>query len=255
MINSITLYLIIGSALTLIIGLLPALFIRYVVVKHSLQKRFALPIAFIWTLFQIMVSLGLYAYLEPSATDIRVAPIYGLVAGLFYLILSRKSVGKSGSGNDRRVDLLKSVKGIKTNSLQTTFGIWFNSIKMKLVLVIVIIITVSFGLYSAFATIRNRNLEDKVSHCRKLGEEYGKNERAESPEISYFIPIYAYNKQLNTCLYRGGYIDSGFVDSYIVDMNTNIKIVKSLRMGNKLITGVTQEEFENQENKLFGKNN
>ncbi len=99
-----------------------------------------------------------------------------------------------------------------------------------------------------------RNIE---IYCRKIGEDYRKNEILENPTISFIIPQYGYNKELNTCLYRGGFFRDFVDERYIIDLNTNTTIATStyfLIEGEISHTyGLTRKEFEKRESELFYK--
>src|SRR3989344_8471655 len=116
---------------------------------------------------------------------------------------------------------------------------WFKVAILGLILV--------FSSYYFFVMIPNERIQAKTENCRKIGEEYRKNEIKEGLGLSFYVPKYAYSRVLDTCIYSGGFIgltnDEHNVTRYIKDLNTNEEIVSSTYIGSEKLFGVDTSEF------------
>ena len=101
------------------------------------------------------------------------------------------------------------------------------------------------------ATSTSIELQEK---CMKLGKEYQVNEKQRITDSHTYAaePNYFFNKNLNTCLYEGGtWKVGGTRYNYIIDLYTNKRLTESTYEGNKLVFGLTDEEFKLKSNELM----
>lgn len=115
----------------------------------------------------------------------------------------------------------------------------------------------TLGVYF-LVTIKNQQIRVNIDNCRKIAEEYRKNEIRESPNLSFFAPKYTYNRDLDTCIYSGGFMDPIIKDvnvtKYIKNLNTNKEIIGSTYIGKEKMFGVHNSEFNQKELELFVNN-
>ena len=116
-----------------------------------------------------------------------------------------------------------------------------------------------FETYYLLVVTRNQQIRVAVDSCRKIGEEYGKNEIEENPKLSFFTSMYAYNKKLDACIYSGSFMNTTIIGKhnitkYIKNLNTNKEIVGSSYIENQKMFGVHRLEFDEKESELFSKN-
>jgi hypothetical protein len=94
--------------------------------------------------------------------------------------------------------------------------------------------------------------------CQKAGDKLFQADVKSMGENTLFVPRYAYNKLLNTCLYSGGHIEKEWVNKWIKDSFTNKDIASYMSYQNKVIQDSTCPEclsldaFDKKEKELFG---
>lgn len=121
----------------------------------------------------------------------------------------------------------------------------------KILTLLLILIVLSY----IYINLKEKEAERKISECRIIAEEYRTNEIKENPTINFFEPRYKYNKDLETCIYKGGFFSPTITevnsDWYIKDLNTNETIIESVYVGTNNMFGVTRAEFNKKEKELF----
>ncbi len=109
--------------------------------------------------------------------------------------------------------------------------------------------------YSLFVFIENEKLSSNRKDCRNIAEEYRKNEIKEFPNLSFFAPEYTYSRDLDICIYSGGFLDMSILNNnstrYIKNLNTNEEIISSSYVDGNLEFGVNNFEFAREKEKLF----
>ena len=128
-------------------------------------------------------------------------------------------------------------------------------LKQNLLVVVSIVVVVAVAYY-LLAFLPQRELTAKVDNCRRIGEEYRKNEIKENPSLSFLTPRYAYSKKLDTCIYSGGFSNYNNaqyrnITKYVMDLNTNQEIVSTTYSNNERLDGVYMSEFTLKEMDLF----
>lgn len=112
-----------------------------------------------------------------------------------------------------------------------------------------------FGTYYFLVVVKNQQIRVSIDNCRKIGEEYRKNEIKENQKLSFFAPKYTYNRNLDTCIYSGGFFEPNIkevnITKYIKNLNTNEEIVGSTYIENQKMFGVNNSEFFEKESELF----
>ncbi len=94
--------------------------------------------------------------------------------------------------------------------------------------------------------------------CQKAGDKLYQADVNSLGQNGLFVPKYAYNKSLNTCLYFGGHIEKDWINKWIKDSFTNEEIISFMRSGEQVILGDTcpsclsNEDFDERKRKLFG---
>lgn len=93
--------------------------------------------------------------------------------------------------------------------------------------------------------------------CQKAGDKLYQADVKSSGENSLFVPEYAYNKSLNTCLYFGGYVAKDWINKWVKDSFTNEEIISFMRSGEQVILGsacpscLSNEAFDERKRELF----
>lgn len=129
---------------------------------------------------------------------------------------------------------------------------WLKENWFKFLIIITMFIS---GNYYFIAVIKNQQIRVNIDNCRKIGEEYKKNEIKENPKLSFFAPKYTFNRDLDACIYSGGFMDISFkennVTRYIKNLNTNEEIVGSTYIGKEKMFGAYNSEFFEKDRELF----
>lgn len=93
--------------------------------------------------------------------------------------------------------------------------------------------------------------------CQKAGDKLYQADVKSMGVNSLFVPEYAYNKSLNTCLYFGGHIEKDWINKWVKDSFTNEEIVSFMRSGEQVVMGSTcpsclsNEDFDKRKQELF----
>lgn len=94
--------------------------------------------------------------------------------------------------------------------------------------------------------------------CQKAGDKLYQADVKSMGANSLFVPEYAYNKSLNTCLYFGGHIEKDWINKWVKDSFTNEEIISFMRSGEQVVLGSTcpsclsNEAFDERKRELFG---
>ncbi|PIP31937.1 hypothetical protein COX24_00770 [bacterium (Candidatus Gribaldobacteria) CG23_combo_of_CG06-09_8_20_14_all_37_87_8] len=96
--------------------------------------------------------------------------------------------------------------------------------------------------------------------CQKAGDKLYQADVKSLGQNSLFVPEYAYNESLNTCLYFSGYIEKGWTSKWVKDSFTNKEIISFMSSGEQVVIGSTcpsclsNEAFNERKQELFNKN-
>lgn len=240
-------YVLVTLLLTIILGNAPSLLIRYVFVKAPLKKLRAFVITLVWGIIYTLLYGSLMLSYEPSITTFKLSSLVNLSMGVFYLILI-----KNGTVHENELPVNKEptfAKSIVRRQIAPQIKI--NKNHWVFVLILSILLTIIVGQYvyhkGKYATYN----DTKVENCRRLGEMYRNKENNNGKDLSYGVPIYTYNSELDTCIYRGIHVSESLFSKYILDLNTNKTIISSYYQNDTLIDGVTIQDFTNKEQELF----
>ena len=94
--------------------------------------------------------------------------------------------------------------------------------------------------------------------CQKAGDKLYQADIKSLGQNSLFVPEYAYNKSLNTCLYFSGHIKKDWINKWVKDSFTNEEIISFMRSREQVILGSTcpsclsNEDFDERKRELFG---
>ena len=106
-------------------------------------------------------------------------------------------------------------------------------------------------------TERPRELFELKVKCAELGRRY-MSEHIQGTRANGWFPLhsrFAYNSNLNTCIFRGGSIITGSSNHFIVDLITNEELAGYFGDGPKDKDGEADRvKFEKRELELFGPN-
>ena len=127
-----------------------------------------------------------------------------------------------------------------------------NSLKTMITIGIVVV-SLSIGYYFVFflpKIQRNELILKKQIECQKDGTILYEKEkkRVEIGEDIMFSPSFKFSSKLNTCLYKGGFIQGNLINWYILDVYSNKPLA-----GYTIINGKEEgrNEFEQQSRILF----
>lgn len=136
-------------------------------------------------------------------------------------------------------------------------------IKKISIIIIVLIIILSLFYYLIFFLFPEKEIK-QMTRCREIGnkvyqqdkEEWeDKNSEGENVILLVYEPEYYFNKRLNTCLYYGGYKiyykDLVRGREFVKNSFTNEKIIFRAILNDKLLSGLSIDEFNSQKQKLF----
>lgn len=99
---------------------------------------------------------------------------------------------------------------------------------------IIAFLIILLGVFGFWVLVQNNNQDSPQlslkKECREAGENIYQQEVAnQSPTQTYFEPEYTYNKDLDTCLYAGGFVsvagENTYLDRWVKDSLTNEEIV------------------------------
>ena len=135
-----------------------------------------------------------------------------------------------------------------------------NWLRVGLVIVLFIVgISIAYY-YSIFLPEKESQdfLFSMKQKCQISGTKLYKEDSKEMESDALFVPEYAYNQKLNTCLYAGGYIQKNSLQKWIKDVHSNKEIVLFMDVDGKVIINdkmcdvcVSNKEFEKQKQELF----
>lgn len=93
--------------------------------------------------------------------------------------------------------------------------------------------------------------------CQESGEKLYNDDVKELGRNSLFVPEYAYNQKLNTCLYSSAYVQKDSLQKWIKDSLSNKDLVWFWKLNDEIVTKdqcnlcVSNEEFNKQKEELF----
>ena len=129
---------------------------------------------------------------------------------------------------------------------------WFKMIITFSIILACIAISYYFLVYLP----KGKALNNRIK-CQQDGTKLYNYENSQISTGSFSSPEFKFNKKLDTCLYKGSYFDRGYINSFIIDVYTNVKIVEWVQLESnnewKDMKG-TKQEWENKINELFNKN-
>lgn len=97
----------------------------------------------------------------------------------------------------------------------------------------------------------------KKNECLEIGEKLYQNDLQDLEDRALLVPQYAYNKDLNTCLYFNGYVGTDFSEQWVKDSFTNNQIISYMRYREETLGGaecpscLSIEAFKTRKAELF----
>jgi len=104
----------------------------------------------------------------------------------------------------------------------------------------------------------NLTFERKME-CQTAGEKIYQKHITDGSELRYFNPQYKYSKNLDTCLYYGGYFgdSEGNIQKWVIDSLTNEELISYMQVDGKPFTAycdscrATVQDFDLEKERLF----
>ena len=136
---------------------------------------------------------------------------------------------------------------------------------LKISAIVAILLVGVSALYYFLVFLPQQRTQDKErdflfsmrQECQKAGDKLYQADVKSLGQNSLFVPEYAYNKLLNTCLYFGGHIEKDWINKWVKDSFTNEEIISFMRSGEQVVLGSTcpsclsNEDFDERKSELF----
>lgn len=151
-------------------------------------------------------------------------------------------------------------------------GNWF-----KIIIVFILVVITCFYLFGYFLPRNKQMLAlDLQEKCLKIGQKAYKTDLEQGVADKFYEPRYGYSKKLNTCIYFGGYHDSGnpskgvsndifknncdsYWEQWVKNSYTNEKIIQVYNLTDNKCHWTTKieiiEKFQTETDELFNFNN